>query len=325
MFELASGVYAETSFYNSNTGFIVTSEGVICFDTPMIPNEAKIWRRIIDETSGGMPIRYVVVTDHHRGHCLGSQWLSDVVIAHDVAWKHMRNYGDNFKQRVRDSFKKQPDIRAQFADLRIVVPSITFQDKLTVVRGNRVVRIIHVKGHTPATSIIWLPKERVLFAGDIVWLDQHPFMTQANSKEWLEALQLIQRMAPKYIVPGHGPICSVKELDYLIEYLTFLRQRTRNLFDAGLTKQETASLLTPEMRPWFPIPSKRSSKIESQIRSGIGRVYDEFRREEERQEAEASALAVVKVEKEANQMAEPTTEPAILSDADNIMSEATGE
>ena len=320
MFELAPGVYAETSFYNSNTGFIVTNEGVVCFDTPMIPNEAKAWRAMIDETSGGKPIPYVIVTDHHRGHCLGSQWLSDVVIAHEIAWKHMRNYSDNFKQRVRDSFKKQPEVRAQFTDLRIVVPTITFQDKLTVVRGNRVVRVIHVKGHTPATSIVWLPKERVLFSGDIVWLDQHPFMTQANSREWLEALQLIQKLNPTYIVPGHGPICSVKELDYLIEYLTFLRERTRNLFDAGLTKQETASLLTPEMRPWFPIPSKRSSKIESQIRSGIGRVYDEFRREKESAEAataterEATAAALAEEGVESSAAAEVVTTTA--ADAD---------
>ncbi len=288
MFELAPGVYAETGFYNSNTGFMVTSEGVICFDTPMIPGEAKAWRKTIDEISQGQRIRYVIITDHHRGHCLGSQWLSDLVVAHELAWKHMRNYGENFKQRVRDSFKKFPEIRAQFDDLRIVVPKITFQDRLTIVRGNRVVRVIHVKGHTPATSIIWLPKERVLFAGDIVWLDQHPFMTQANSAEWLDALRLIKKLNPKYIVPGHGPVCGVNELDYLIEYLTFLRQRTKNLFDAGLTKQEVASLLTPEMRPWFPIPPKRSSKIESQIRSGIGRVYDEFRRA---REAEQAALA----------------------------------
>ncbi len=294
MFELAPGVYAETRFYNSNPGFLVTSEGVVCFDTPMIPSEAKAWRKTIDEVSGGLPILYVVITDHHRGHCLGSQWLSETVIAHELAWKHMRNYGENFKQRVRDSFKKYPEIRAQFDDLRIIVPKITFEDRLTIVRGNRVVRIIHVKGHTPATSIIWLPKERVLFAGDIVWLDQHPFMTQANSGEWLEALRYIQRLEPKYIVPGHGPICGVQELDYLIEYLTFLRERTKNLFDAGLTKQEVASLLTPEMRPWFPIPSKRSSKIESQIRSGIGRVYDEFRlaqQKAEKQQAQASAHA----------------------------------
>ncbi|NOX63379.1 MAG: MBL fold metallo-hydrolase [Chloroflexi bacterium] len=281
MHELAPGIYAETSFHHSNPGFVVTAEGVICIDSPMIPAEAKAWRKTIDETSGGLPILYVVITDHHRGHCLGSQWLSRTVIAHELAWKHMRNYGDNFKQRVRDSFKRKPEIRAQFDELEIIVPTITFQDALTLVRGGKIIRVIHVGGHTPATSMVWLPADKVLFAGDIVWIDQHPFMTQANSAEWLKALEFIRELDPKYIVPGHGPICEVSALDRLEEYLLYLRKRTFDLFNAGRTKQETASLLIPELKPWFPIPSERSPKIESQIRSGIGRVYDEHRRARE--------------------------------------------
>jgi len=281
MYELAPQIYTETTFHNSNPGFIVTSEGVICIDSPLIPDEAKAWRQTIEDVSGGLPILYVVISDHHRGHCLGSQWLSETVVAHELAWKHMRNYSDNFKQRVRDSFKKQPEIRAQFKDLRIIVPKITYQDNLTIVRGDRVVRVLHVGGHTPATSMIWLPVEKVLFAGDIVWIDQHPFMTQANSADWLKALDLIRVLEPRYIVPGHGPLCDVTALDRLSEYLTFLRQRALDLYNAGRTKQETASLLIPELKPWFPIPSPRSPKIESQIRSGIGRVYDEHRRAHE--------------------------------------------
>ena len=278
MYELAPQVFAETNLHHSNPGFIVTSEGVVCFDSPLIPSEAHGWRRTIDETSAGLPILYVIVTDHHRGHCLGSQWLSHTVIAHEQAWKHMRNYGDNFKQRVRDGFKRKPDIRAQFDDLEIIVPTITFHDTLTVARGDRVVRIIHVGGHTPATSMIWLPAEKVLFAGDIVWIDQHPFMTQANSAQWLEALDFIRQLQPTYIVPGHGPICDLTALDRQTEYLQFMRQRVLDLLNAGRTKQETASLLIPEMKSWFPIPPERAPKIESQIRSGIGRVYDEHRR-----------------------------------------------
>ncbi len=197
MYELAPQIYTETNFHNSNPGFIVTSEGVICIDSPLIPEEAKAWRQTIEEVSGGLPILYVIISDHHRGHCLGSQWLSETVIAHELAWKHMRNYSDNFKQRVRDSFKKQPEIRAQFDDLRIIVPKITFQDNLTIVRGDRVVRALHVGGHTPATSMTWFPVEKVLFAGDIVWIDQHPFMTQANSADWLEALDFIRTLEPR--------------------------------------------------------------------------------------------------------------------------------
>ncbi|RME82120.1 MAG: MBL fold metallo-hydrolase [Caldilineae bacterium] len=295
MHELGPQLYAETTFQHSNPGFVVTSEGVICIDSPLIPSEARAWRRTIDETSGGLPILYVIVTDHHRGHCLGSQWLSRTVIAHELAWKHMRNYGENFKQRVRDSFKKQPEIRVQFEDLEIIVPSITFQDALTIIRGDRVVRVIHVGGHTPATSMVWFPVEKVLFAGDIVWIDQHPFMTQANSAEWLAALDFIRTLQPQYIVPGHGPLCDVSALDRLTEYLTFLRRRTLDLFNAGRSKQETASLLIPELKPWFPIPPERSPKIESQIRSGIGRVYDEHRRAHEaRQAAAAPAKAAAR-------------------------------
>lgn len=291
MYELAPQVYTEINFQHSNPGFVVTDEGVICIDSPLIPAEARAWRQTIAEVSGDKPILYVIVTDHHRGHCLGSQWLSERVIAHELAWKHMRNYSDNFKQRVRDSFKKQPEIRAQFDDLRIIVPKITFQDRLTIVRGDRVIRILHMGGHTPATSMVWLPAEKVLFAGDIVWIDQHPFMTQANSADWLKALDFIRTLEPRYIVPGHGPLCDVTALDRLTEYLTFLRRRALDLFNAGRTKQETASLLIPELKPWFPIPPARSPKIESQIRSGIGRVYDEHRRAYEATQPAAKAAA----------------------------------
>ncbi|MCP4164693.1 MAG: MBL fold metallo-hydrolase [Chloroflexi bacterium] len=290
MYELAPQTYVETNFHHSNPGFIVTDEGVICFDSPLIPHEAQEWRRTIDEISGGLPILYVIVSDHHRGHCLGSQWLSDTVVAHELAWKHMRNYSDNFKQRVRDSFKKQPEIRAEFDKLKIIVPTLTFLDRMTVVRGERVVRIIHVGGHTPATSMVWLPVEKTLFAGDVVWVDQHPFMTQANSADWLIALERVRDLQPTYIIPGHGPICNVSALDRLSDYLTFLRQRTLDLYNAGRSKQETASLLIPELKPWFPIPTERSPKIESQIRSGIGRVYDEHRRAKELLEQQHNSM-----------------------------------
>ncbi len=290
MYELAPQTYVETNFHHSNPGFIVTDEGVICFDSPLIPHEAQEWRRTIDEISGGLPILYVIVSDHHRGHCLGSQWLSDTVVAHELAWKHMRNYSDNFKQRVRDSFKKQPEIRAEFDELEIIVPTLTFLDRMTVVRGERVVRIIHVGGHTPATSMVWLPVEKTLFAGDVVWIDQHPFMTQANSADWLLALERVRDLKPTYIVPGHGPICNVSDLDRLSDYLSFLRQRTLDLYNAGRSKQETASLLIPELKPWFPIPTERSPKIESQIRSGIGRVYDEHRRAKELLEQQHNSM-----------------------------------
>ena len=116
-------------------------------------------------------------------------------------------------------------------NLEIIVPTITFQDTLTIVRGDKVMRVLHVGGHTPATSMMWLPAERVLFAGDIVWIDQHPFMTQAQFRGMAGGAAILSATWHRaYIVPGHGPICDVSTLDRLSEYLRFLRQRTLDLY-----------------------------------------------------------------------------------------------
>ncbi|MCS7220265.1 MAG: MBL fold metallo-hydrolase, partial [Anaerolineae bacterium] len=177
MQELAPGVFVETTTRGSNPGVIVTDAGVIVVDTPQVPAEAKALRAEIARLTGGKPILYVINTDHHRGHILGNQWFKPApVIAHDVAWTHMKGYSENFKQRVIDSFKKEPHIQAQFADLEIVPPTLTFSKRMFLFHGGREVRIIWIGGHTPATSVVWLPAERVLFTGDAVWVDQHPYM-----------------------------------------------------------------------------------------------------------------------------------------------------
>ena len=104
----------------------------------MVPARAQAWRKHVAEASSNARILYVINTDHHRGHSLGNQfYLPAPVVAHERAWKEMRGYTDNFKQRVRDSFKKEPDIQVQFNDLQIIRPEITFKKRLTLLRGGR--------------------------------------------------------------------------------------------------------------------------------------------------------------------------------------------
>ncbi|MCD6291786.1 MAG: MBL fold metallo-hydrolase [Anaerolineae bacterium] len=280
MQELAPGVYVDTECRGANPGFILTDEGTIVVDTPQIPAEAKALRETVRRLSGGKPFLYVINTDHHRGHILGNQWFQPApVIAHDVAWKHMNGYTQNFKQRVLDSFRREPEIQKQFVDLEIIKPTLTFSKRMYLFPGGREIRIIWVGGHTPATSIVWLPAERIAFVGDALWVDQHPYMGQANSKEWLEGLTYIRRLNARYIVPGHGPVCGREATERMSEYIRHMRSRVRSLYRAGKSKQETANLLVGEMLTWFPIPPERKSRIESQIKSGIGRVWAEMQRE----------------------------------------------
>jgi cyclase len=277
MREISPGIFVETDQRGANYGGIVTDAGIVVIDTPLEPAQARAFRDELRSEADGKPVSYIVNTDHHRGHILGNQFFQPTrVLAHEQAWKHMKGYGDNFKQRVIDSFKKSPDIQAQFTDIQIIVPSITFSDRFDIIRGGRDIRIIRVGGHTAATSVVWLPEESLLFVGDAVWVDQHPYMAQANSKEWLDGLTFIRKLHAERIVPGRGAICGREATERMSEYIRFIRARVRMLHRQGKTKQETSATLLREVASWFPIPPALKSKTESQIKQGIGRVWNEM-------------------------------------------------
>jgi cyclase len=277
MREISPGIFVETDQRGANYGGIVTDAGIIVIDTPLEPGQARAFRDELREEAGGKPFLYIMNTDHHRGHILGNQFFQPTrVLAHEQAWKHMKGYGDNFKQRVIDSFKKAPDIQAQFTDIQIIVPSITFSDRFDIIGGGRDIRIIRVGGHTAATSVVWLPEESLLFVGDAVWVDQHPYMAQANSKEWLDGLTFIRKLHAERIVPGRGAICGREATERMSEYIRFIRARVRMLHRQGKTKQETSATLLREVASWFPIAPALKSKTESQIKQGIGRVWNEM-------------------------------------------------
>ncbi len=285
--EIAPKVFVNTLYRTCTTGFVVTRECVVLIDTPLVPSQARDWRKQIEEEAKSRPIDYILLTDHHRGHALGCQYFMPAqVIGHERAHKEMQGYTDNFRERIRNSFKREPEIQAQFDNIEIIPPHITFTDRASFILGDTTVQIIYVGGHTPATSIVWLEKERVCFVGDTIWTDQHPFMAQANSREWLQALNLIRELDPAIIVPGHGGyLHSTDRIKLMEDYISCLRAEVARCLQEGKDKVETKKELVGNMLIKFSIPSTRRSKIESQISSGINRVYRELQREMQAQAA----------------------------------------
>jgi cyclase len=126
--------------------------------------------------------------------------------------------------------------------------------------------------------VVWLPQESVLFIGDAVWVEQHPYMAQANSKEWLDGLTYIRKLKADQIVPGRGPLCGREATERMSEYIRFMRSRVRAHHRQGHSKQETIVSVLRDVAAWFPIPSAVKSKTESQIKQGIGRIWNEMDR-----------------------------------------------
>jgi len=280
MERVTSSIYVETGFGESNVGLILTEEGGILVDTPMIPAEARRWQGEIAELLD-KPLLYVINTDHHRGHALGNQFFPAPVIAHDYAWKEMKSYGESFRQRLIDYLRRRnPKAAEELTELRVVLPKLTFSNELTIHRGGKTIRIIHVGGHTPATSVIYVPEEGVLFSGDVLINGAHPFLGQANTKDWLRALDHIRRLNPRIIIPGHGAPCGMELVDTFTEYLEQLRALIRQLYREGRSKSDTVSFTKQRFLHFFPVPQKEKERFERRFRTGIGRIYEEIKAEE---------------------------------------------
>jgi cyclase len=276
MQQITKDVYVETGVGGANVGFVVTGEGVVLIDSPMVPSEARWWRKQIAEVTD-QEIIYLINTDHHRGHVLGNQHLTTAVIAHELAWKEMRSYGESFRKRLVNRFIKdnRPEVAAEFENLKIILPRITFTDRMTLHKGDKTIRLIHVGGHTPATSIVHVVEDSVLFTGDVVVKDRHPFIGHGNSKEWLDALTFIRKLKVEAIVPGHGDLCDRETLDKLSEYIREMRAQVRRLYRTGRSKTEAGSRV--DLFDFFSVPDKNRQRIRKRFKASVGRVYAEVK------------------------------------------------
>jgi cyclase len=278
--EISPNVFVETEFHGANVGFVITGEGVILIDTPLLPADARLWlNQIRGQTE--QQIIYIINTDHHRGHILGNQYFpSASVIAHEFAWKNMKTYGDSFRTRLLNLYRdRMPEAVEEWQQgLTIVVPEITFTDRTILFKGDKEIHLIPLGGHTEATTVIYLPQDKVLFAGDLVITDRPPFLSQSDTQQWLQALTYLRKLSYNVLVPGHGELTGKEATQKMSNFLRLVRRRVRSAYRTGLSKAETARSLRYLIRDW-PIPPFEKPKADRRFKSSLNRVWNEMRAE----------------------------------------------
>ncbi|MGC8787193.1 MAG: MBL fold metallo-hydrolase [Anaerolineae bacterium] len=278
MQEIAKGIYVEDSYSSGNVSCVLTGEGAVLIDCPMLPKDAWDWlKKIAAKTKQG--IAFLINTDCKVERVLGSCFIPAITtIAHQQTWVELQRYDEAFLQRY---LAHQKDYNSStVADLtkaRIVLPELTMTVDMTLYKGERIFRLLHAEGHTPASIIIHLPQERILFTGDVVVNGEHPSLAQANTIKWLHTLEMIRKMDDvELLVPGFGKPCELSVIEVLTEYIVQMRERVQECFRNGYTRRETVDRV--KMEDFFSIPPARREMIERRIRSSVEHVYDEFKK-----------------------------------------------
>lgn len=229
----ALGSRANQNFI-SNAAFVVTPAGVVVIDALGSPALAT---RLIAEIRKvtPKPITHVLVTHYHADHVYGLQVFKAQgarIIAHSLA----RIYLNSETARLRLQASRQ-ELAPWIDDQTHLVEADEWidGDKELVVGGVRFQIKPVGPAHTPEDLVVYLPAEKVLFAGDLVFRSRIPYVGQADSRHWIIALDHLLAFDTQVIVPGHGPISKEARVDMQLtrDYLVYLRttmgQAAKNL------------------------------------------------------------------------------------------------
>ena len=285
--QLADGVFAaihrEGGAAQSNAGIIDLGDQVLIFDTFISPTAAADLRDAVAALFS-RPVSALINSHYHNDHIWGNQaFPSDVPIISTIQTRELittlgsdehRWFAAYSRERL-DALIAQLDqekdeasrrltsysityyrtILETLPELQIRLPNITFLDQLDFHGPRRVAHLIcYGGGHTPSDSILYLPEERIIFMADMLFTATHIYLPDGNPDEIRRTLSQIMQLPADTLVPGHGQLGNVGDVEKMVHYIDRLETLVEEGMRSGMTDSDLSHLPMPdEYRDWiFP-------------------------------------------------------------------------
>lgn len=249
MKKISDNVYVETGKQGCNHGFVTTTEGVVMIDAPQKSSDAEEWREIIDSKG---ELSYIINMEYHIDHVASLHLFSGRLISHN--W-------------TRDALKAQ---KFRLAD-------ITFSDRMKLHLGEHTFELIHLPGHTPGETAVYIPEESVLFTGDNIFYKVQTFLQDALPFDWCNSLEVMKEIDADILVPGHGEFCGKEYISEQTEFIKEWIDAVRGAIDGGLSKKEAADKISFLDR--YPMDVGLKSFGKTLQKMNVNRLYDILKEE----------------------------------------------
>lgn len=234
---LSPGVHAyiqpDGGWCLNNAGMVTDGGDTLLIDTAATRRRALLLRDALLST-GAPPPSLVVNTHHHGDHTYGNCVFAGhaEILAHTAARDEQLTAGHQLELIWPDT---------DFGDVPVTPPTIVYEDSRTLRVGGIEVMLIHPgPAHTVGDTVVWLPGQRIVFAGDVIFNGGTPFVMFGSLSGSLRALELLRGLDAQTVVPGHGPVCGPEAYDVAERYLCFVAELAEHGHRAGATPLETA-------------------------------------------------------------------------------------
>jgi glyoxylase-like metal-dependent hydrolase (beta-lactamase superfamily II) len=245
----------------SNAGLVTDGGEALLVDTMF---DTAHTRAMLDGFARASSARIgTLVNTHHNGdHCYGNGCVEGCEIIATVgaaeAMKHETPRG------LAQFMKAAPGLGLtgeylvhcfgdfDFENCSVRAPDTTFTGETSRMVGSKRVDLIEVgPAHTGGDALVYVPDDKTLFTGDILFIDGHPIMWAGPVENWIAACDAILDMDVETIVPGHGPVTDKNGVVRVRGYLGYIHDEARARYDSGLGALEAArSIALDDFAGW---------------------------------------------------------------------------
>jgi glyoxylase-like metal-dependent hydrolase (beta-lactamase superfamily II) len=210
-----------------NNGWILFEDYVLVIDANFPAGARLIISKIRSMTD--KPIRFAFDTHHHGDHAYGNQVYVEngaVPVAYTGVVEEMKRYEtgyyDNKPGRWEEAAKERADVRTS----KLKPPSVLFSKDLFFDDGKHRVELMHLGvAHTHGDAVAWLPKEKILFTGDVCVNGPYNFVGDGDVGQWVATLEAAKKLGAEIVCTGHGPRSVSTVLDDQQAFFRALRDQ----------------------------------------------------------------------------------------------------
>jgi glyoxylase-like metal-dependent hydrolase (beta-lactamase superfamily II) len=272
----------------SNAGIVDLGDQTLVFDTFMTPTAGADLRAAAERLTG-RPASLVVNSHHHGDHVRGNQAFAGTTIIStertaeliaETSPKDLDAYAaqltewigtldhqltDEPSQLVRQDLQltraMAGSVLASLPDFTLTLPTRAFSDELIVEGSERSAHLLSFGGgHTDSDTFLFLPDSAILFAGDLLWVENHPWAGDGHPDEWVSIIYRMKALSPSAVVPGHGTVADFEYARLFTRYLTFLCDMVKQAEATSTPLVKLAETpIPPQYAGWGSVSRYRSS------------------------------------------------------------------
>ena len=266
-----------------NNGWIIFEDYVLVIDANFPAGAKLIISKIRALTD--KPIRFAFDTHHHGDHAYGNQIFVEnggVPVAHTGVIEEMKRYETGYYASEPGRWEAATKDRADLRTAKLKPPSGLFPKDLFFDDGKHRVELMHLGvAHTHGDAVAWLPKEGILFTGDMCVNGPYNYVGDGDVGKWVATLDAAKKLGAKIVCTGHGPRSAETVLDDQQEFFKALRQQvdatmTNSPLEEAKARIESIRAMLKSNAQIARFVSDRGTGADDGFPSQVAKVYEEL-------------------------------------------------